>query len=54
MVEPFVMHYNATPVIRSLGAPAKLPCLCRARAPGSAKRWPLAASTVQLRFCPHR
>ena len=32
MVEPFVMHYNATPVIRSLGAPAKLPCLCRERA----------------------
>jgi hypothetical protein len=38
MVEPFVVHYSARPVIRSPGAPAKLPCLCRARAPGSAKR----------------
>jgi hypothetical protein len=38
MVEPFVVHYSASPVIRSPGALAKLPCLCRARAPKSAKR----------------
>jgi hypothetical protein len=38
MVEQLVVHYSASPVIRSPGAWAKLPCLCRARAPGSAKR----------------
>jgi hypothetical protein len=38
LIEQFVVHYSASPVIRSPGALAKLPCLCRARAPGSAKR----------------
>jgi hypothetical protein len=32
MVEQAVGHYSASPVIRSPGARAKLPCLCRARA----------------------
>jgi hypothetical protein len=32
MVEQFVVHYSANPVVRSPAALAKLPCLCRERA----------------------